>query len=364
VTNANEQHTFASDVYMTEAPGDGDSIAGLAANAHVAFNGKDYGYIREDALFEFSPRYDRINPAHATVHDPRGIDAKAETLPFNTEAHPGPDGPVVLHLRELKVHLDGDTGLAEGKPLITAPSHCEPVEAVGHMTDSEGNEADIPVPYQATGCDVVPFEPTLTQSYSPVTKGSDTTVSAVSTLPDENSTIRRLVLEVPVSVQPQFAGLVNTCLPANTRLIPPACNAATTQVGTVSIDTPLLPTPITGVVYLEESGNPLPNLYIYATEPSLGIDVRLRGAVETVGDPAHLRFKINAEQDGALSDIPDIPVASLTMSLPGSTTNGPITRISTGCRAVDTTSSGGFIGWTGATKTVTQTINFDPTCPN
>jgi hypothetical protein len=183
-------------------------------------------------------------------------------------------------------------------------------------------------------------------------------------LPDEHSTIRSLVLDLPVSIQPQFAGLVSTCLPANTRLIPPACDDATQLVGTVEIDTPLLATPLNGVVYLEESGNPLPNLYIYASEPALGLDVRLRGSTETVGSPAHLRFKINAEQDGALTDISDFPLRGMVMDLPGSVDNLEIVRVSTGCRKIDSTSAGEFEGWSGATKTVTQTIAFDPACPN
>ena len=362
VTDENVAHTFTSDVYLTESPG--GVLAGMAGNIHIAFDGKDYGYLRDDALFDFEARYVRDDPNAANVHDPRGINGTANSLPNSTGTYPGPDGSVTMHLRDLKVHLDGETGASIGKPFLTAPSSCDPLSATGDFTDKEATPATVTVPYQATDCNLVAFNPTLTQSYSPVTKGANTAVTATAAVPDQQSTIRDLVLDLPVSVQPQYAGLGLTCLPSDTALIPPACNSTNHKVGTATIDTPLLATPITGDVFLEDSGNALPNLYIYVLDADLGLDVRLRGAVETLGTPSHLRFKMNAEADGSLTDIIDIPVASLTMNLPGSTGQGPILKVSTVCRKTDTTTAGDFTGWSGGTKHVTQTISFDPACPN
>lgn len=364
VTNDNQARTFTTDIFLTESPG--GALAGLAGDMHIAFDGKDYGHLRDDALFNFEARYVRDDPNVANVHDPRGVNATANSLPNSTSAHPGPDGEVTMHVREFKVHLDGDTGADIGKPMLTSPSQCNPdtpLATYGAFTDKEANIYELEIPYQATDCELVPFNPELVQSFTPVTKGGGTVVTAHASLPDQNSTIRNLVLDLPVSIQPLYAGLANSCLPADTQLFPPACNMSTMLVGTAAIDTPLLGAPIEGEIYLEDSGNALPNLYIHLHNDELGLDVRLRGATETIGVPSHLRFKINAEADGSLTDIPDIPVTSLDLSLPGGS-NGNILKVSTVCRKVDTTSSGEFLGWTGTQTTVTQTVNFDPTCPN
>jgi hypothetical protein len=383
-TYDNTPHTFTSDLHL--ADGTSGNIANLAVDMPISIGGNDYGALRDQAQFGLSARYVLSDPTEVTnVENPRGMNTTAFALPSSST---GLDGTVEFNVSDLDVHIDGDIGLSDGTPLLTAPSNCAPLTTSGYVLDKEfpliadPDEIElhytlIDIPYQATDCASLPFDPDLSIQVAPSTRApsGDLNLSATATLslPPGHSTIKRADITVPYSVQPQYDGLIDDCLPANTRLVPPACNEATTRVGTATVSTPLLEAPITGKVYLEDSGAALPNLYVYLPEPTLGLDVRLRLSTRTTSPTippgSQIQFLLNAQANGNVVDVPDIPISALAMTLVGSATNGPIAKLSTDCYVTDNSATGTITAWSGDTEaysdpqTFTTGDGFDA-CPN
>ena len=197
-----------------------------------------------------------------------------------------------------------------GTPFLTLPSGCLPAGQVSTLTlsDSTGDtaQATSTTPVAGTGCASVPFNPSI--SLTPGTTQSDSPAGLrvdVHVPQDENpndlasANLKTAVVTLPtgMTLDPSAANGLSACSPAQFGVgsdAPPTCPASA-QLGTVQIDTPLLPNPLTGTVYLgcdgssaqtpctpAVPGGPLStNLYVYATAPAQGIDQKLVGTVTT-----------------------------------------------------------------------------------
>jgi hypothetical protein len=196
-----------------------------------------------------------------------------------------------------------------GTPFLTLPSGCLPAGQVSTLTltSSAGMTEDTSsTPVPATGCASVAFNPSL--SLTPSTTRSDTPTGLrvdVHVPQDENpsdlatSTLQTAIVKLPpgMTLDPSAANGLTACSPAQFGQgsdATPTCPSSS-ALGTVEIDTPLLPNPLTGTVYLgchgssaqtpctpAASGEPIStNLYVYATDAAQGIDQKLIGTVTT-----------------------------------------------------------------------------------
>lgn len=379
--NDNTPLTFTSNMYL--AASTTGNIANVAFDMPVLDGSNDYGSLRDNAQLGFTARYVLGVGEVTNVRNPRGMNTATVNFPaFST----GPAGTLNFHVQNLAMHFDGDVGGGTGNWLLTSPSNCGALSTRGIIRDKEYNVVPsgekgqhtktITLPYNATDCGTVPFSPDLSIAFAPagLSGGGETNASAVAslTLPPNNSTIKAAELTVPYSIQPQYDGLVDACYPADTKLEPPTCNEPETLVGSATIDTPLLLAPLTGKVYLEDSGAALPNLYIYIRDVALGLNVRLRAASRTtdpeVAPGSQVQFVMNALENGNQVDLPDIPINSLVLSLPGTAVNGPIAKLSGDCYTHDESATGTITGWSGAANPYSDPKDFTtptwPACPN
>lgn len=351
---------LVGDVYATEPVNAGD-MGGLAIDfGQIAFDGTDYG--RLIAIASLDDRYDSFDPEVRPVGPPNGSRVTFTAIPSSTAANPGPDGTTNVHLRHVTIDLLGDEG-GYAAPLVTNPSSCDEYVALSEAVDTEGNPVVQSQVFQATGCNLVPFAPTVSLTPMPGLPGTNTTLGLAIDIPADHSTLRHARIELPVSLQPQFLGLASSCLPPDTQRIPPACDTATTGVGSVTVSTPLAPVPLSGNVFLEDSGNALPSLYAHVSNAALGVDWRIRAALQTIGAPSRIALDLNAESNGSPSDLPDVPISNIAFDLPGSTSNGPIVKVGTACRDFDQLDAT-LTAWTGAVVSLVNPVFFNPACPN
>ncbi|MBJ7347530.1 MAG: hypothetical protein JHC87_03040 [Thermoleophilaceae bacterium] len=294
------------------------------------------------------------------VKDPLGQNLSISGLPQSVDG-------LGMSLTQLALHLVGTAG-APQHPALTIASNCEPSEFFAELTDATTNTTSFVQPFEPTGCASVPFSPTASLSYSagaPANKISLGLNVAVPTGSSDQSqsSIRSFVTDLPQSIQPNFGGFASPQIcPANaTEAIPPACPGL--AVGTTVVDLPMLAVPLAGAIYLEESGNPFPNIYVVADRPELGLVLRWRLSM-LLTDPPSSRLRLAFESDavGSPIDAPDVPLNSLSLQMAGGT-NGPLFRISTDCRKLDSASTT-FVGWSGAVFSSTNPYAFDPSCPN
>ena len=198
-------------------------------------------------------------------------------------------------------------GTPSGTPFLSNPSGCVPAGQVSTLavdsTLGDHVQATTSTPVPATNCSSVPFQPSLsitpqtTQSDAPTGMAVDVHVPQTNDDPSglASATLQNAVVTMPpgMTLDPSAATGLQACSPAQFGKgsdAPPTCPGPS-QIGTVEIDTPLLPNPLTGSVYLGCDGpspqTPCPAsggfayLYIYATAPQQGITQKLIGTVTT-----------------------------------------------------------------------------------
>ena len=236
-------------------------------------------------------------------HDKRR--GECATAPVDLQTHGCPTAPV-------------------GTPLLTMPSACsgplstqisvdsweDPgnfISGSSQTEDSYGN------PVGVTGCDQLPFAPTITVQPESTVADSPTGLHVDLHVP-QNETLEGLatanlknaVVTLPkgMVVNPSAADGLVGCSPAQIDLH--GAGAAqcpdASKIGTVEVDTPLLEHPLPGSVYLaKQDDNPFGSLlalYIGVDDPSTGVVVKLAGKVES--DPVTGQLKATFDENPQL----------------------------------------------------------------
>lgn len=215
---------------------------------------------------------------------------------------------------------------------LTNPSNCSVTSAwTTSGLSYAGNQAGASsTPFQATGCASLSFNPTINQSFSSLAAGTLTGVTADVTLGANDSGIRSLRVNEPPSISPNFPAFgvqADQCpasaAPLASSVFDPSQCPASALVGTMTINTPLLPNPLNGTVYLINK-SPLPWLGVKFDNP--GIAVRLTGVTST---PVANQAACDEDPDQCgtqisilFNNVPDVPINSIRMVLDGANRQG------------------------------------------
>jgi hypothetical protein len=174
-----------------------------------------------------------------------------------------------------------------------------------------------------TGCDNVPFAPTLAlQPTAPARAGMPTGFQVDLDLPQTSdpagigeSDLKKAVVTLPrgMSVSPSSADGLNACSPQQIGLhstTDPHCPDSS-KIGTVRITTPLIDQKLDGAVYLAtQNDNPFNSLLaIYIVAQGAGVTVKLAGHVEA--DPQ------TGQLTTTFDDNPQIPFSNLHLEFTG-----------------------------------------------
>jgi hypothetical protein len=229
-------------------------------------------------------------------------------------------------LKDFKMHINGSTG--SPFPLLTNPSSCAAGQFSNVTGGIEGPKTAVQtIAFSATGCSTLPFAPTIAQTFTSTTAGTQAGVSAEVNLPAGNSSFKTLKVNEPAAFAPNYPafGLAAdqcpaTSAPTGSSTFDATNCPASAKVGTMTIDSPLLTSPLTGTVYLINK-SPLPWLGVKLD--GVGIAVRLVGVtslpqVDPTCDPT-------TSDDGTcpsqiaitFANIPDLPVSRIRMTIDG-----------------------------------------------
>jgi hypothetical protein len=237
-------------------------------------------------------------------------------------------GSTAITLRQIKLDLSG------ANRFLTNPSNCTTNDGfVANSVAYDGSSAPpVVVPFQATGCASVPFNPAVNQTLSNPTAGQLTGVVASVDVPIDNSGIKTLKVVEPPVLGPNFPsfGDAGDMCPSSSAATPtavfnPASCPAQSQVGTMSITTPLLPFALSGTVHLINK-SPLPWLGVRFDNP--GITVRLTGVtslpqVDPTCDAQNDPSGFCQSQISALfNNLPDVPLSHVSFTLDGPSRTG------------------------------------------
>jgi hypothetical protein len=169
-------------------------------------------------------------------------------------------------------------------------------------TEAEGGRTATSVaPFQATGCENLPFSPKLAVT-AHNEANNHPAVNTVISQADGEASQQSTKVTMPAGLQPNPAVLQNLCQPGQ---VAGGC-PANSRVGTARANSPLLPLPLTGPVYVvARPGEALPKLVVQL-RGILNID--LEGAV-TLADGGRLAT--------TFTGLPNTPVTSFALELIG-----------------------------------------------
>jgi hypothetical protein len=240
-----------------------------------------------------------------------------------------------ITVSNLKLGLKGSVG-----KFLTNPSECATSdEFLTSSTAFDGSQADpVHTPYVATNCAAVPFNPTITQELTDPVGGHLTGVSAIVTTQSGDAAIKNLKVVEPPSLAPNFPAFGETADkcpiesgPAPDSVFDSSQCPSQAIVGYMYIETPLLPIPLIGDVYLIDN-NPLPWFGVKIDSP--GIHLRLVGVTNT---PQVVPSCVPSQQPSGkcqtqisaeFTSLPDVPLSLVNFVLDGPDRQGTLNTLS------------------------------------
>jgi hypothetical protein len=222
-------------------------------------------------------------------------------------------------------------------PLLTLPTSCTGPQETRLNVDSwqepgsflsesflTHDNAHSPIGFE--GCNQLDFSPSVTVTPTSTVADSPTGVQVDLHVPSAGlqqpgglaeANLKNAVVTLPagMALNPAVAGGLQACSPAQIALSSPApasCPDAA-KVGSVEVDTPILPHPLEGGVYVAEQGNnpfnSLLAIYVAVADPETGVVLKLAGHV--VPDP------VTGQLTTTFSNNPQLPFTDLKLDFFG-----------------------------------------------
>jgi hypothetical protein len=205
-------------------------------------------------------------------------------------------------------------------------------KSIGEFTTASFSSDLNGVPFLQTGCDRLPFEPTIearaTTNLGDSPSGLDVHLHVPqNTDPDglSEANVKDVSMTLPegMTVNPSSANGLGACSPDEIGLTSPVGQAHaifngaeatcpdSSKLGTVEVDTPLIDHPLNGSIYLAQQNqnpfNSLLGLYISVEDPQAGITIKLAGQPKP--DPRTGRLTVDFDQN------PQLPFEDLKVNL-------------------------------------------------
>lgn len=307
---------LGGDVYLTQ--GQGTDPAGLTITANAMFGPIDLGKV--------------VVPGRLQVRDAdKGLNLVVERVPQRQEG-------ISTAIRALEVRLD--------KPgFALNATNCAPQQLTATLGSDLGGSADVTAPYQATGCENLPYVPKLSAILTGGAKeaaqdGHPGLTATLAQGPGEANT-KKVELLLPAGISVDVTRINRACPIATFQA--GGC-PATSRLGKAVASTPLLSTPLTGpVTMVQVPGAPLPELRI---ELNGVLPITLAGTI-SAGPNQRLRTTVDP--------VPDVPLSRFELSFSG----GDESVLQAGknlCAESNVTFDGTFVSQAGSTYTSTTPV--------
>jgi hypothetical protein len=238
-------------------------------------------------------------------------------------------------------------GTVNGRPFTRMPTNCTVATpstvsvAYGAGTTPVVSSASPDI--SPTGCGSLSYSPGFTATAVRDTSDPGVAITTDITQAATDAATKSVALSVPLGTFSPNAAVLGIACSATAHPDPSTCPSSS-QVGTVTATSPLLPIGMSGNVYVTVSGGS-PGLAIVLLTP---FKVVLSGAI-VLGNPVTTTF----------GSIPDIPLSDLKVSLTG----GPNAAFTTSCSPKSSAITGSFTGQNGKAASVPAPVTVQ-NCPS
>lgn len=236
------------------------------------------------------------------------VDPKTAQVRTVTDPLPHVYGGALLDLRSVSVKIDRQ-GFSLNGTNCAVSSFAATLRGGGSNPNDPAAFSSVAAssPYQASGCDALPFGPKLFLRFFGATKRTkNPKLRAILTARPGDANISRAAVTLPKSVILDQASIGKVC----TRVQFTADQCPSNSVyGFAEANSPLLDGPLKGPVYLRSSDNTLPDL-VAALHGQ--VDVELAGRTDTV----------NGRIRNTFDTVPDVPVSRFVLTIRGGKKKG------------------------------------------
>ena len=239
--------------------GDAAAIAGLGPEPYVQSGGRAY----ITGPYEGAPfGLEIVTPAVAgpfnlgtvTVRSKLFINPENASVTIVSDPLPTELRGIPLQLKRVLVNVDREH-------FEFNPTDCDPMKIEGTVDGAEGASATVSSPFQVADCQSLPFTPKLTAS----TDGHASKANGTSFIVDVESGglgangvaqagIAKVDLQLPRILPARLSTLQKACTEGAFNANPASCPEGS-DIGTATIHTPVLNSPLSGPAYLVSHGN-------------------------------------------------------------------------------------------------------------
>ena len=230
------------------------------------------------------------------------IDKSSAQVSVKTDPLPQVVDGVPLRIRSITARVDRP-GFALN------PTNCDSMSVSGEAVGSSGARSALSSHFQLSGCSSLRFSPRFSVSTTgQASKANGASLTAKLTYPYAGAgavNLTKVKVELPKQLPSRLTTLQKACTSAQFEANPAGCPAASI-IGHASVNTPILPVPLTGPAYfVSHGGEAFPSLVIVLQ--GYGITVNL------VGTTFISKAGITST---TFKTVPDVPFSTFQLTLP------------------------------------------------
>ncbi len=197
------------------------------------------------------------------------------------------------------------------------PTSCDPTSITAGLNGSRGATAQASSRLQVEGCDSLSFKPAVTATTAGKTSKADgASLGLTFKSKIGEAHVAKTILTIPATLPARLTTIQKACVAATFETNPAACPEGS-DIGTATVHTPVLKSPLTGPIYLVSHGNAAwPDAELVLQGENIKIILDGQTAIKKGVTTSSFLSVPDAPFESVEATLPEGPHSALTTNLP------------------------------------------------